>query len=98
MGAKSLLPPWLERLAALAGSQGQAERAARLWGAAAALREVLGAPLHPAERLELEETMGQVRAAIGDEAWRIAWEDGRAMSPEEAMAYALESSESYQPC
>ena len=40
----------LETLGKVAASQGNAERAARLWGAAAALRDGAGAPLPPRQR------------------------------------------------
>jgi hypothetical protein len=90
MGDKVLLPGWFEGLGALAGSQGQAERAGRLYGAAAALRDAVGSPLSRAERIDVEEAIGRYRAEIGDEAWGRAWEAGRALSLEQAVAEALE--------
>jgi non-specific serine/threonine protein kinase len=47
LGARGLLAEALEGMVWLAAAQGQAARAARLGGAAEALREALGAALHP---------------------------------------------------
>ena len=55
----------LERLAGIAAATGWAERAARLFGAAAELREEIGAPLQPAEQADLETAMSVVRLALG---------------------------------
>jgi predicted ATPase/DNA-binding SARP family transcriptional activator len=66
--------------------------AARLWGAAEALREELRAVLPPNEREEYERLVSQAREALGEEAFAAAWEAGRAMTWEEAIAYALQES------
>jgi predicted ATPase/DNA-binding XRE family transcriptional regulator len=66
--------------------------AARLLGAAAALREVLGAPLPPAERPDYERTLTAVRAGAGAAAFTAAWEAGRTMPIEQAIGAALNSS------
>ena len=89
MGDKTQLPGWFDGLAALAARQGRHERVIRLGGVAAALRDAIGSPLSGLERREQEEIMGRVRAEIGEEAWRRAWESGQSMTLEEAMAYAL---------
>jgi hypothetical protein len=78
----------LEALAGVAGAQGQHERAARLFGAAAALRESIGAPLPPADSAEIEPRVAAVRAALGEEAFTAAWAAARAMSLEEAVTDA----------
>ncbi len=84
----------LGSLAALAAAQGGrrlgAERAARLHGAAEALREAIGAPLPLSERAGYERTVSDTRAALGEEAFAAAWGEGRAMTLEQAVAYALE--------
>jgi hypothetical protein len=80
----------LEGLAALAVALGQSERAARLFGAAEELREAMGfRPLWPSERAEHERPVTAVRTALGQEAFAAAWTEGRAMSLEDAIAYAL---------
>jgi predicted ATPase/class 3 adenylate cyclase len=84
----------LDGLAALAAAhQGQPERAARLSGAAEALREAVGAPLSPHERAEYHRHVAATRAALGEEAFAAAWEAGRALSLEQAVAYALDETQ-----
>ncbi|MDE3231348.1 MAG: tetratricopeptide repeat protein, partial [Chloroflexota bacterium] len=58
----------LEYLAATAGTAEQGARAARLLGAAAAVRETLGAPQPPQEQAEVEEAVASARAALGEAA------------------------------
>ncbi len=79
----------LEELAATVCVAGQGVRAARLWGAAAAVREMLGAPLPAAEQADLEEAVAPARAALGEEAWGAAIAAGQALSLEDAVAEAL---------
>ena len=56
----------LEALASTAGVTGQGERAAQLLGAAAALRETIGAPLPPLEQAEVEQAVAAARAALSE--------------------------------
>jgi tetratricopeptide (TPR) repeat protein len=75
----------LGSLARLAVAEGQFERGARLSGAVDALREAIGRP---------ERGPGvwdaAARAALCEEAFAAAWAEGRAMSLEEAIQYALD--------
>jgi hypothetical protein len=80
----------LEGLAGLAAAEDQAERAARLFGAAEALRAAIGAPLPPGDRVRCHRGLALTRAALGEEAFAAAWAAGRAMSLNQATAYALE--------
>lgn len=79
----------LEGLAWVSCDQGQAKRAARLFGAAEALREAIGTPLLPSERAGHERHVATVRARLGEEALEQAWSQGRAMSLEQAVEYTL---------
>jgi predicted ATPase/class 3 adenylate cyclase len=83
----------LEGIAGLAAAQRQAERATRLLGAAEALREVRRAPRVPSRQADYEHTIADVRAALTEEAFTMVWAEGRAMTPEEAIAHALETSD-----
>jgi hypothetical protein len=76
--------------AGLARAEGEPDRAARLLGAAAALRQEHGLALGPVERSLHERTSRavQLAGAAGAAA------DGRTMAPEEAVAYALRQSSS----
>jgi predicted ATPase/class 3 adenylate cyclase/DNA-binding XRE family transcriptional regulator len=84
----------LEMLAAAAGMAQplrQGERAARLLGTAAALREVLGAPQPPHQRADIEGAVAEARVAVGEAAWAAAFTAGRTLALEQAIAEALEA-------
>jgi hypothetical protein len=74
----------------LARMAGQPERAARLLGAAEALRGALNAQISVRQRPSHAETVQAMRAALGDAPFEHAWAAGRALTPEEAVADALE--------
>jgi predicted ATPase/DNA-binding SARP family transcriptional activator len=76
-------------LAGVAGAQGDREQAARLFGAAEALREVVGATLWPANRLEYERNLTNLRAQLDEALFAQAWAEGRAMTLEAAIDDAL---------
>ena len=81
----------LELCATLVERQGEAGAAARLWGARQTLGRELGRESdHPLEVAAHDETVTRVRSALGDEAFERAWEAGRAMTLDEAVAFALE--------
>ncbi len=68
---------------------GHWEGAARLSGAAEALREALGTPVPPVNRAEYERNVRAMRAQIDEKAFAAAWAEGRAMTLQQATAYAL---------
>jgi tetratricopeptide (TPR) repeat protein len=80
----------LWRLAELAAVQGQADRAARLCGAATMLLDRAGTDL-ASLHLDAGDVEAQTRTALGEPAYAVAWAVGRALSPEQAVALALES-------
>jgi tetratricopeptide (TPR) repeat protein len=80
----------LEDFAVLAGRQGQSERAVRLLGAQEAVCEAIGRTPPVADAAEYERTIDAARAALSAEAFAAAWEQGRVMTLEQAVAYALE--------
>src|SRR5215210_1124021 len=82
----------LDGLACSAGERRDAGRAARLFGAAETLREVTGYQQAPRDRSLREPYLEDVRDRAGEEAWSAAWEQGRSMQFEDAIAYALEVS------
>ncbi len=79
----------LDGLGWAAGAQGQSARAARLFGAAEVFRERVGAAPHPPWRAEHEQRVAATRAGLGEAAFAAAWAEGRALSLDEAIAYAL---------
>jgi class 3 adenylate cyclase len=82
---------FLEETASIIGATGHAERAARLFGAAAALRDALGAPRPAAGRDDYERDLLATGAQLGPRAFAAAWAEGQAMSAEQAIAAALEA-------
>ncbi|MFE5804890.1 hypothetical protein [Streptomyces sp. NPDC056491] len=64
----------------------RASGAAALLGTAAALRESLGTPLHPAERHDVDRAEARLRAALGEEAFAAALAHGRALPPQAQVA------------
>jgi tetratricopeptide (TPR) repeat protein len=90
LGDKKGIAYSLEAFASLAAKEQTAERSARLWGAAAALREALGSPLSPHEHERYDREVGAARETLGANAFAAAWEEGRAMSWEQAVFYAME--------
>jgi tetratricopeptide (TPR) repeat protein len=65
-------------------------RAVRLLGAATAQREALGTVFRPADRPMVGPAEAAARSRLGDDAFAAAWAEGRAMSLEQAVAYALD--------
>jgi predicted ATPase/DNA-binding SARP family transcriptional activator len=79
-----------EGLAAVLAFTARPEEAARLLGAAEALRESLGVGLAPAEQATHDETVEAVRRALAENRFADAWRHGRELPLDDAVAYALE--------
>ncbi len=62
----------------------------RLFGAAEALREVIGAPVESYSRERREQAVATAREGLEGDAFDGAWDGGRALRMEAAVAYALE--------
>jgi hypothetical protein len=79
----------LECFACAASVQLEAERCLRLAGAAAALRQHIGAPLTPAERAKLEARLHPARQALTNTGGVTAWLEGWALPVEKAIEEVL---------
>lgn len=66
-------------------------RAARLLGAAEADRERRGAFLQPSNMPEYQRILGALREHLEDASFQAAWAEGRHMTLEQALSYALET-------
>ena len=93
LGIKAGIAQTLESLAGLAGASGETQEAARLWGAADALREAVGVPWLSLERRIHWPYLDAIRSRSEEAVWTEAWEEGRAMTPEEAVTHALKEEE-----
>jgi non-specific serine/threonine protein kinase len=90
LGNKSEPPFTLEALGLAAAALGKSLHAARLWGAAASWREAINEPLPLTFQKDYAASVTQARTQLGEEVYAAAWSEGHAMSPEQAIALALE--------
>jgi DNA-binding CsgD family transcriptional regulator/Tfp pilus assembly protein PilF len=83
----------LDGLVCVAGAQGEVARAARLFGAAEALRETVHEAVAFQHQLEVdawgEPYLASARSRLGEAAWEEVLAQGQAMGLEEAIDYAL---------
>ena len=80
------VPSLLEGLAGLIEPQD----AIRLLGAAAIMREKTNVPLMRIEQGEYERTIAALKSRVNDADFRSLWEEGLAMTVDEAILFALE--------
>ena len=79
---------WLEGLGAVTVADGRAERAARLLGAADALRQAIGTPLPAHEAADRNDSVAACSAALGEDRFRAAFAEGRALPLADAVRLA----------
>jgi predicted ATPase len=79
----------LEQLADASAVYKQPERAARLLGAVESLRESIGAARQPFERQWQENRLEAIHSQLDEAAFAALWAEGRAMTLEEAVVFAL---------
>jgi predicted ATPase/DNA-binding NarL/FixJ family response regulator len=89
LGIRQAIAPCLEGLAAVLCDARRGADAARLLGAAEALREELGASLPIRDRQALARVVAQARAATSSSSFRSAWQAGRDLAAEEVASEAL---------
>jgi non-specific serine/threonine protein kinase len=87
----------VEGLATVAAAEGSMVHAARLWGAAEALLEKIEAVYTYVPDRSINRSKVAVRSKIDEAAWGAAWAEGRAMTPEQAVEYALEQEAAPEP-
>ncbi|MFN8538290.1 MAG: tetratricopeptide repeat protein [Thermomicrobiales bacterium] len=93
LGYREGVAECLGDLAGIAARGGAPVQAARLFGAAEALREAIGAPLEPGLRDRHERLVAAARAALAPDEFAATWAAGRALSPAAAVAEALAASD-----
>ncbi len=92
IGHRAAVAHQLECLAAIAKINEDGPRAARLFGAAEALRDKIGIPMTAQERLEYERNIEDLRSGMDEEVFASGWAEGRTMSMDQAIRFALEKS------
>jgi hypothetical protein len=88
LGTRRQLAIALEILAGTAAASGRASRAARLFGAAGALRDSLGMPRPEAERARYEADLAAARQLLGPDGLEAQLSAGRALSLPHALSEA----------
>ena len=88
LGQRAAIARTLECFAFVAGAQEQNERAAKLLGAAQALRELIDSSMTSLEHLEYDQAMSQLRVQMDEAALAKAWAEGRGMGMEQALELA----------
>ena len=83
-----IIPDLLECLATLAVGTGAHQDAARLFGAAQALRSRTGQVRFKIYDAAHDTAVAALREALGDDEFEDLWAEGQALSMEEAIAYA----------
>jgi predicted ATPase/class 3 adenylate cyclase len=71
-------------------SRSPAEKGARLMGAAEAMLESTGVVLQPADMIEIVQYKSDLRELLGETAYEEAYQEGRQMTSDVAVATALE--------
>jgi predicted ATPase/tetratricopeptide (TPR) repeat protein len=82
------VPDVLEVLADLAKDAGSHREAARLFGAAQAIRQRIGSVRYKIYDAGYEASVAALRDAMGEKDFDAAWAEGAALSTEEAITYA----------
>jgi predicted ATPase/class 3 adenylate cyclase len=88
-GDKFVATECIEGLALIASAQGHYERAARLFGVDEAARETFGITMPRPEAGDQEHFWATIRERPEGTALAAAWAEGRAMTLEQAIEYAL---------
>ena len=91
-GNRGAVANQLESFGFVALARGAGVRAARLFGAAEALREVSEARMTAIEREEYDAQIARLRREFDDGVLGPAWTAGRGMTSDEAVAFALSQS------
>ena len=79
-------------LAAVVSALGGHLHAARIWGAVEHLREEVGSLMSPRDRYRRDRRVTAARALLkDDDAFDRAWAEGRALTLEQALEFALEN-------
>jgi DNA-binding CsgD family transcriptional regulator len=87
-GPRENLVGKLVATARLAAVGGQPQAAARLFGAAEALADIIGYARRPPEQRRLDRDAAIARAALGDAGFESAWATGKVLPSDQAVAEA----------
>ncbi|MGI8554564.1 MAG: tetratricopeptide repeat protein [Dehalococcoidia bacterium] len=97
LGVKPIIARVLEGPAGVLLLRQLPARAARILGAAEALRSYYDSALETQYRPEYEHRVAAIREALGETAFAIAWAQGGSMTRDQAVEYTLENKEEPAP-
>ena len=80
-------------LASVSSAHGKDDRAARLFARAEVLGEAIGFRRSPTGQADYDRWLASTKNRLGEAAFAAAWAEGRAMTLEQAIEYALASEE-----
>jgi predicted ATPase/DNA-binding CsgD family transcriptional regulator len=83
----------LAGVASVAARAGLNDRAVRLFAAADFLRNEIGVPLPPGDREKIEKTLASLRAQMNATSFNAAWDKGRLLTPNDAIALVEEGTD-----
>jgi len=90
-GNRGAIANQLECFAFLAVAEEEPHRAAKLFRAAEALRTKAQSPMTGQERVEYDQSVAQLRAMLPEEEFNMLWAEGKSMTTEQAIEFALEA-------
>jgi tetratricopeptide (TPR) repeat protein len=93
VGEKLMIGNSLQALASAGAAQGEAERTAKLFGAVEMLDEMMGGSQATEDDTLHRPYLAAARSQLDEAAWQEAWAEGRAMTLDQAISYALEEEE-----
>ena len=91
IGHRAAVANQLESLAFIASAYNRVERAARLLGAAEALREKINIQMSQFERSEYDKEVAGLRNCLGEPAFSNRWSEGCLMTMEQAVEFAVDT-------
>jgi predicted ATPase/class 3 adenylate cyclase len=92
LGHRAAVANQLECFAFIAKIHEQSERSVTLLGAAEALREKIKIPMSQIEQIEYDREVADLKANLDENEFKKFWAAGRALSMDQALAFALNPS------
>jgi predicted ATPase/DNA-binding SARP family transcriptional activator len=89
LGESHVMAVCLETFAGLAATSGEFDRAAILFGASDAVRASIGAQRQPDQQILYDRWLARTLAGLDTNTYSTRYEDGRALTLDEACAFAL---------
>jgi tetratricopeptide (TPR) repeat protein len=90
LGNRGAIAHELECFAFIAITEEELQHALKLFGAAEALREKAQSPMTDFERVEYDQSVAQLRSILNEAEFSELWAEGRSMTMEQTIEFALE--------